>query len=152
MSDSKYFKDLLEKYWNCETSVEEEYQLKQYYQNGQVDSEMVPFKSFFTSLDDLSNIKMEKPLESLMPRSTVKSLNVRSWVYAAATFLALGFIATWMINPALLGKSSMVEVKDPQEALAITKEALSIFSNTVNTGSETVEISVSHIENINLLK
>lgn len=45
--DYKNIKQLLERYWQCETSLEEENQLRDFFTNGEVPPELMPYKELF---------------------------------------------------------------------------------------------------------
>ena len=46
--DYKYIKQLLERYWNCETSLEEEEILRTFFSQEEIPSELEPYKALFT--------------------------------------------------------------------------------------------------------
>lgn len=45
--DYKYIEQLLERYWQCETSVEEESQLRDYFSKGEVPAHLLRYKDLF---------------------------------------------------------------------------------------------------------
>lgn len=45
--DYKYIEQLLERYWQCETSVEEETQLREYFSKGEVPAHLLRYKDLF---------------------------------------------------------------------------------------------------------
>lgn len=45
--DCKYIEQLLERYWQCETSVEEESQLRDFFSNGEVPAHLLRYKDLF---------------------------------------------------------------------------------------------------------
>lgn len=49
--DYKYIEQLLERYWNCETSVEEEQILKAFFRQKEIPAHLLRYKSFFTFED-----------------------------------------------------------------------------------------------------
>lgn len=50
--DYKYIEQLLEHYWNCETSIEEEQILRSFFSQKDVPSELLQYKSLFTYIND----------------------------------------------------------------------------------------------------
>ena len=46
--DYKYIKQLLERYWNCETSLEEEDILRTFFSQEDIPSELESYKALFT--------------------------------------------------------------------------------------------------------
>ena len=55
--DYKYINQLLERYWNCETSLEEEEILRTYFSQDELPAELKPYKSLFSY--ELSEAKNE---------------------------------------------------------------------------------------------
>lgn len=45
--DYKYIEQLLERYWQCETSVEEESQLREFFSQGEVPAHLLRYKDLF---------------------------------------------------------------------------------------------------------
>lgn len=45
--DSKYIEQLLERYWQCDTSLEEEAKLRSYFQQGNIPSHLLRYKKLF---------------------------------------------------------------------------------------------------------
>ena len=45
--DSKYIEQLLERYWQCETSLEEEAQLRTFFMEGDVPGHLLRYKDLF---------------------------------------------------------------------------------------------------------
>lgn len=45
--DYKYIEQLLERYWQCETSVEEESELRIFFSTGEVPAHLLPYKDLF---------------------------------------------------------------------------------------------------------
>jgi hypothetical protein len=57
--DYKYINQLLERYWNCETSLEEEEILRTFFSQKEVPAELSPYKDLFTYE---ANLKKEEVL------------------------------------------------------------------------------------------
>jgi hypothetical protein len=45
--DFKYIEQLLERYWRCETSLEEEAQLRAFFNGNDIPTELLPYKDLF---------------------------------------------------------------------------------------------------------
>ena len=58
--DYKYIKQLLERYWNCETSLEEEDILRTFFSQEDIPSELESYKALFT-YELLSLIHISEP-------------------------------------------------------------------------------------------
>lgn len=57
---------LLAKYWECETTLDEEQILKQYFKQGDVDASHVEFKHLFGYLEDANAVKSNIDLASIL--------------------------------------------------------------------------------------
>ncbi|MGN1375062.1 MAG: pyruvate ferredoxin oxidoreductase [Prevotella sp.] len=53
--DYKYIEQLLERYWNCETSLEEEQILRSFFSQKDVPSELLQYRNLFTYINDDMN-------------------------------------------------------------------------------------------------
>ena len=49
---------LLDKYWEGETSVEEEYSLKEYFRKGDINPDHLPFMDLFVWMDDVASVQI----------------------------------------------------------------------------------------------
>ncbi len=152
MKDTNRIKELLDLYWECETTIEQENILKNYFTGSEISEELLPYVEYFSPLKDLAIIELEKPLEQMLPKSKVVTLSLKKYIYAAAAVVVLALCSIWVVNSNLETKSSMAEVQDTEEALQITKEALALLSNTLNTGSSKVKKNIQHIDKLNIIK
>ena len=56
--DYKYIEQLLEKYWNCETSVEEEQILRSFFRQKELPEHLLRYKSLFAYQEAEKDIKL----------------------------------------------------------------------------------------------
>ena len=49
---------LLDKYWEGETSVEEEYSLKEYFRKGDINPDHLPFMDLFVWMDETASVQI----------------------------------------------------------------------------------------------
>jgi hypothetical protein len=139
--DYDEIKILIDKYWRCECTQEEEKTLRDYFSKEQVPAELEPYVSLFKyygSLADLESKKMFSPhsvdrqAEIFQP---VNMRNIRSaWYYRAAAAVLLA-LSLFVINERV-GKirEKSVEIvtdtfQDPEEALAEAKRILLMVSH-----------------------
>ncbi len=137
--DSKQIVELVNKYWNAETSVDEEQQLREYFTHQKVDDSLKEIAALFQyfqnqknkSLNDLSFDnkvinKLEKP-----PRSRVMQLVYNSMRIAAG--VAVLMVAVWFVRNEIR-KTTPQEIvdtyDDPQKAFEETKQALLMISKS----------------------
>ena len=74
--DYKYITQLLERYWNCETSLEEEAILRTFFSQKDVPAELLPYKDLFTyeateaneeEMDKLASVLRERVFKDNLP-------------------------------------------------------------------------------------
>ena len=118
---------LLEKYWNGETSLEEERVIKSHFKsNPALNNE----SHYFQFLAKQKSVKYNGP------KVTNRK---RAWLSAAAT-ITIGIItAALVFNDA---KKDPFAIEDPQEAFQATKEALMMIGAELNQGQDhTMELT-----------
>ena len=62
--DYKYIEQLLEKYWNCETSVEEEQILRSFFRQKELPEHLLRYKSLFAYQEAEKDIKLGDDFDS----------------------------------------------------------------------------------------
>nr|WP_199000061.1 hypothetical protein [Flavobacterium sp. ASV13] len=133
--------DILEKYFQGETSIAEEKQLKEYFSSPNVAQHLEQYKPMFGYF---SQVKQQKSTQEI-PLKT-KKRNV-AWLSIAASAVVLLGVGTYFymseknITPVVM-QSELGTYDDPEEALAATQKALALLSSNVNVGIE----SVSYIQ------
>ena len=141
---------LLEKYFEGETTIAEEIQLKQYFSAEQVAAHLGHYKPLFGYL---SSGKEEKftPLLSL---NTKKRFPVARIAIAASVVFLVGVIAFLNYPPASqtqLAKSELGSFESPEEAFEETQKALALLSEKVNVGMESVNYINEYENSKNLI-
>lgn len=130
--------DLLEKYFQGETTIAEEKQLKEYFSSPNVAQHLEQYKPMFGYF---SQVKEQKSTQKI-PLQT-KKRNV-AWLSIAASAVVLLGIGTYFYtsekNTApVVAQSELGTYDNPEEALAATQKALALLSNNVNVGIESVQ-------------
>lgn len=131
--------NILEKYFQGETTIAEENQLKQYFSSPDVAQHLEQYKPIFGYF---SQVKQQKSTQEI-PLKT-KKRNV-AWLSIAASVVVLLGIGTYLFvseknaAPAVAAQSELGTYDDPEEALAATQKALALLSNNVNVGIESVQ-------------
>jgi hypothetical protein len=135
--DSKYIEQLLEKYWACETSLEEEQQLKLFFAQSEVPAhlkEAAPLFLYFQeqSRKQLTDISFDHQVKGQMQQKP-KAKSV-AWIYNGARIaagVAVVFVAIHFVRQEVR-KSYPPEVvdtySDPKLAFEETKKALMMIS------------------------
>jgi hypothetical protein len=130
--------DILEKYFQGETTIAEENQLKEYFSSSNVAQHLEQYKPMFGYF---SQVKQQKSTHEI-PLQT-KKRNV-AWLSIAASVVVLLSIGTYFYvsekNTApVVAQSELGTYDDPEEALKATQKALALLSNNVNVGIESVQ-------------
>lgn len=119
--------ELLEKYNNAETSLQEEAQLRAYFTSDNVAPHLEHYKSLFQYFSEAQQEQYTKDV----PLNTKKKTRLYQWIsVAAAAVLILGLIVPRFTGPT---------EQEKQEALLVynqTMEALSLVSLGMNKGKE----------------
>ncbi|HNT51716.1 MAG TPA: hypothetical protein PLM56_06320 [Cyclobacteriaceae bacterium] len=134
--DSKQIEQLLEKYWNCETSLEEERVLRDYFR-GQVPESLSDVASLFRYFENQQQKEISSPDFDAQVKQQVrqhrpkgKSINL-AFAMRIAAGLVVVMVATYFVRQEIR-KSYPSEIadtySDPQLALEETKKALMMLS------------------------
>ena len=129
----KLVEQLLEKYFQGETTIAEEKQLKAYFSSNDVASHLAKYQALFGYFETQKGTQFEQKLP-LQPRkqSTVK------WIGIAASFVVLFGLATFYFYPSEPKSEDLGTYDNPEEAFAATQKALLMVSEQVNIGMESV--------------
>jgi hypothetical protein len=127
--------DLLEKYFQGETSIAEENELRNYFSSSNVAQHLEQYKPIFGyfSLAKGHQFTPEIPLQS-------KKRNV-AWISIAASVVVLLGIGTYAYysSDVVTKSKDLGTYDDPEEAFRATQKALSLLSDNVNVGIESVQ-------------
>ncbi|OIV44069.1 hypothetical protein [Flavobacterium johnsoniae] len=133
--------NILEKYFQGETTIAEENQLKEYFSSSDVAQHLEQYKPFFGYF---SQVKQQKSTQELSFSEPRKKKRNAAWLSIAASVVVLLGIGTYYFAseksaaPAV-AQSELGTYDDPEEALAATQKALALLSNNVNVGIESVQ-------------
>jgi len=130
--------DILAKYFQGETSIAEENELKEYFSSSNVAQHLEQYKPMFGYF---SQVKQQKSTQNI-PLKT-KKRNV-AWLSIAAAFVVLLGIGTYFYESdkdaaPVVAQSELGTYDDPEEALAATQKALALLSSNVNVGIGSVQ-------------
>ncbi|GAA3737773.1 hypothetical protein GCM10022422_21370 [Flavobacterium ginsengisoli] len=131
--------EILEKYFQGETSIAEENQLKEYFSSSNVAQHLEQYKPMFNYFSQAKEQKStyEIPLQS-------KKRNV-AWLSIAASVVVLLGIGTYFFmseqkdTTAVASQTELGTYNNPEEALKATQKALALLSTHVNVGIESVQ-------------
>ena len=134
----KNMQELLEKYWEGGTSLEEERFIRSYFRSDNIDPEHVQYKPLFNFYDQESQKVYQLNKANEMPSKRRYGMPLIRM--AAAILIVLGLSSIIYLN---LGRNEMendawaqYEVQDPEKAKEMAMEALVFMSNKLNEGEE----------------
>ena len=127
---------ILEKYFQGETSVSEEKELKSYFSSSDVAQHLEHYKPLFGFFSKAATQEFEQTI----PLKT-KKRNVK-WLSIAASVVVLLGISTFTFLHQPKQSSDLGTYESPEAAFEATQKALSMLSKNVNVGIE----SISYID------
>lgn len=129
----KLVEQLLEKYFQGETTIAEEKQLKAYFSSNDVALHLAKYQSLFGYFETQKETQFEQKLP-LQPRKQ----NTVKWIGIAASFVVLFGLATFYFYPSEPKHEDLGTYDNPEEAFEATQKALLMVSEQVNIGMESV--------------
>jgi hypothetical protein len=143
--DYKHIESLLNKYWNCETSLEEEQQLREYFRNTDVPDQWKETANLFRYFDQhKKNVIRDESFDNNVlqtvrntkPKGTTRLLYNTMRIAAGVAVLLM---AVWFVRNEVR-KSTPQEIvdtyDDPQLAFEETKKALMMISKSFGQAEE----------------
>ncbi len=137
--DSKKLEELVKKYWDCETSLEEEQQLREYFRESDIPEMWRETATLFRYFDEQKSKTVEPQFDETvvnrikeMPRK--REGRVVKWVTASlriAAGVAVLLAAVYFVRQELREDQAIAAedtFEDPQQAFEETKKALLMIS------------------------
>ena len=133
--DSKKIEELLQKYWDCETSLEEEKQLHEYFSNEHVPDQWKETATLFHYFEQQKNKSVNPQFDKTVlgqlkkPQGKVTNLVQTSLKIAAGVAVLLA--AVFFVRQEIRKNDSVAmedTFDDPKKALEETKKALLMIS------------------------
>ena len=149
--------NLLNKYWNAETTIQEEVTLKEYFSSNAVSEEHKEFAPLFKSFaleSSISAPELTWNTPVITKEAKVFSIS-KSWrAFAAVMVIALAavFLIKANLKPVESKKATIVNIEDPEEALEYTKMALAMVSKNYRKGANKLSGSMNNVNKINIIK
>ncbi len=135
---------LLEKYFEGETSIAEENELKAYFSSADVAQHLEHYKAMFGYFSSAKEQKFEQqvPLKS-------KKIQVAWLSVAASVVILLGMFTFYNRN--INQSEDLGTYNDPEKAFEETQKALNLLSKNVNVGVESMQYVKEYQESKNLI-
>ena len=137
--DSKKLEDLVKRYWDCETSLEEEKQLREYFCGSDVPEQWRETASLFRYFDAQRNQSVEpqfdmvvaKKLKKTKQKPTGKLVSIINYSLRIAAGVAVLVLSVYLVRQEIR-RDNPVAVEDtyddPHQAFEETKKALLMIS------------------------
>lgn len=142
---------ILEKYWDGESTLEEEVTLKKYFSSTEIHPEHQQFAPLFTYFERKQDIHIPEK------ETKVVKLNSRKWISVAAVFAfitaSLFIFNRYQDSNKLnqgFAQAEIGEVNDPEEAKRITEEALMMLSKKLNHSQNIVLENMAYVNKANI--
>jgi hypothetical protein len=166
---------LLEKYWQAETTIEEEKILADYFRQDAIPAEWEEYRDVFGFFEEESKLTVGADFDKRMLEkiaATERTVVMRSavmrhapwWAAAAVILLSLGGALLFdspdrggmdgagkgSVAPARVAKTEITDTfDDPQEALAAIQKALAVAGKHINEGRNITKKEFSHFNALN---
>ncbi|HEU4788706.1 MAG TPA: hypothetical protein VFS71_03385 [Flavobacterium sp.] len=126
---------LLEKYFEGETSIAEENELKDYFSSSNVAPHLEQYRPLFGYFTEA---KEQKLTNNVFPVSKKRKL---AWLSIAASIVVLMGVGTYTYfnTNSVKENKELGTYDDPEEAFEATQKALAMLSDNVNVGVEGVQ-------------
>jgi len=148
--DSKEIGQLLEKYWNCETSLEDEKVLRDYFSGSEVPDQLKDAADLFRFFEGERKRALEANFDHDVMRSVKKTersakvVSMVRWVQvariAAGVFVVV--VAGYFVRNEIMKSNQQQQAQvvdtfeDPKDALEETKKALMLISKSFGKAKE----------------
>ncbi|MBP4138850.1 hypothetical protein [Flavobacterium geliluteum] len=130
--------NIIEKYFQGETSIAEEKQLKDYFSSSNVAQHLKQYQPMFGYF---SQVKEQKSTQEIPLQTKKRNVAWLSIAASVAVLLAAGtfFYVSEKNTTPVVAQSELGTYDNPEEALEATQKALALLSNNVNVGIESVQ-------------
>ncbi|MET0944390.1 MAG: hypothetical protein ABWY22_03180 [Flavobacterium sp.] len=136
--ESDKIENILEKYFQGETTIAEEKELKEYFSSPNVAQHLEQYKPMFGYF---SQVKQQKTTQEIPLQTKKRNVAWLSIAASAVVLLGIGtfYFASQKTTTQTVAQSELGTYDNPEEALAATQKALALLSNNVNVGIESVQ-------------
>lgn len=135
---------ILNKYFEGETNIAEENELRTYFSSSNVAQHLQRYKPLFGYYNAEKEQKMERKIPLYLPSQT-KNRRL-TWLSIAASIVVLIGAGTFTFLNYDNAKQDLGTYDSPEEAFAATQKALNLLSENVNVGVNSVQ-QIQEFEN-----
>ena len=142
LMDSNRIEELLSKYWNCESSLEEEQQLREYFKGGDIPEQWKETAALFRYFEEnkkktLNDVAFDAAvMQNVQPQKKGKLVKLFYNSMRIAAGIAVLVMAVWFVRKEVRDTTPQEVVDtydDPQLAFEETKKALLMISKSFGT-------------------
>lgn len=149
---------LLNKYWNCETTISEEQELQKYFSQNNVSEEFQPYKSLFTYTENLQAATLSDDFDAKLQkaiREDKKYITIRIFApmlkIAASIVLILGLAISILFITKETNKPQFANnLEENETAIEQATYALRKVSNALQATQEASMQTLQDIDNLGL--
>jgi hypothetical protein len=164
--DYKEIEHLLQKYWQANSSLQEEEKLRNYFCYGVVAEHLKQYKPLFQQIAEsksfADNAMLNEDFDQHIIAKIKNNENIGWWqklnqpLKIAASIIivfTVGWIVFWQRPDAVVNDKNHVTINDPQQAYKETKKALLMISVNLNRGKLHASESLSKMDSAqNIIK
>lgn len=139
--DYNQLETLIRKYWDCETSLEEEERLREWFRTHEVPERFKETAKLFSYFDEQKQKATDKQFETkvfknLQTEAKGKTVSLWQTSLRIAAGIAVVAAAIFFVRQELIEKHDIAEIEDPQRALEETKKAFMMISKGFSAAEE----------------
>ena len=141
---------LLEKYFDANSTLEEEQQLKTYFSSGEIHHSHTAVAGLFSFYSSERKVSSDKDIVEMLPQKKKASpIFYLSRIAAAAMIVFAAYFSYNVFDQPV--SDDMITIEDPEEAYRVTMEALAFLSNKYEKGNKPLE-SIKQLKNTQIIK
>jgi hypothetical protein len=140
---------LVEKYFDAETNVEEETELRKYFASAYVAPHLKQYKSIFGYFSQAAAQELQQEI-ALLPKVRDKK-RIKVWLSIAASAVVMLGAGTYVYLDTEVSSQDLGTCDNPEAAMKETQKALAMLSNHVNLGIESVICLEKYEDSKNLI-
>ncbi len=156
----KEIEALLQRYFEAETDVHEERQLKAYFNSGEIDPSFEVYRDFFVLTHHDQSVELSDSFEHrLMDKikpAPIISIGIRRVMAIAASLALLIAAGWWVINERNSPEAGALVMEDtyddPEEAYRQVTAALALMSSTMDKGQQMTIQSVAPAQELGVIQ
>lgn len=163
-NNTNHIDTLLEAYWEAETTLAQEAELRAYFSGDAIADEHISFQPLFQHFsiqrEVTTDLDVEQVLSSIASESKqpflskIFSLRRYSMGIAAALTVMLSVVTVFNLQTTTQQSHTIVldEATETAEALRITKQALALLSSNIDNSSREITNGVRQLKSASILK